>query len=113
MPRCEFCERRTKAEKLVEYRGRVVCPRCAQPLRLVEDPMSTKEEQQPITRKPVMSFHIFEVPTSDKAVDHEVEVIFCHAGLDIRYTTSFDRVRRFFAERREKGKAAPSLKAVK
>lgn len=63
-------------------------------------------------RKHIMSFHIYEVPTKDGARDHEIEVEAAMGGLNLRYNTTFDKVREFFTQKRETGKPA-TLKAVK
>jgi len=65
-----------------------------------------------VDRKHVASCKIYEVPTADGARDHEVELEISMSGLAVRYNTTFDQVRRFFTETREKGKAA-DLKVVK
>jgi len=64
-----------------------------------------------IARKRVVSFSIYEIPTKDGAFDHEIEADVSFSGLDIRYNTTFDKVREFFTQKREKGKKA-SLKVV-
>ena len=65
-----------------------------------------------VERKHVASCKIYEVPTADGAVDHEVELEISMSGLAVRYNTTFDSVRKFFTEQREKGKEA-ALKVVK
>lgn len=63
-------------------------------------------------RKKVMSFHIYEVPTQDGATDHEIEADITYAGLEVKFTTTFDQVREFFTQKRTPGQKA-KLKSVK
>lgn len=73
--------------------------------------MAETEYDKLKNRKRVMSFTIYEVPTKDGARDHEIEVETSIGGLNLQYTTTFDKVREFFTKQREKGKPA-SLRAV-
>jgi hypothetical protein len=63
-------------------------------------------------RKKLMSFHIYEVPTSDGATDHEIEADIGYSGFELKFTTTFDKVRDFFTRRRTPGQKA-NLTAVK
>jgi len=70
----------------------------------------TKTDQ----RKKLLSFHVYEIPAGS-GVDHEVEVEGSWGGMDLKYKTTFDKVREFFTQRREglEEKKESGLKSVK
>jgi hypothetical protein len=105
MPRCEICEESVPSGDLkpVGPDGLIACTGCRRP---------KETEMADDKRKKVGSFHIYEVPTEDGAVDHEVEADVAYSGLEVKFKTTFDKIRAFFTEKREKGQKA-ELKAVK
>jgi hypothetical protein len=104
MPLCPCCNNPVKSDELRQVNGTVACRMCRRP--------KDTEEKKMAEKTLLMSFHIYETPTKDGAKDHSVEVEACYAGLNLKYETTFDKVRKFFTEMREKGKTA-SLKALK
>lgn len=106
MPRCGICRQtvRSKDLKQIGPGGPVVCKWCREPkeIKVAE----TKRE-----RKQIASIHIYEVPTRDGATDHEVVVEGNYAGLELKFTTTFDQVREFFTQKRATGQKA-RLKSV-
>jgi len=112
MPLCEVCRRSVPKGDLKRsgrLNGQVACPACRGEPK--EKKMAEKTDR---AKKLLMSFHIYEVPV-EEGVDHEVEVEGSWGGMNLKYKTTFDKVREFFTQRREKtqeeGKA-PSLKSV-
>ena len=105
MPRCEVCRStvRSKDLKQIGPKGPIVCRWCREPkeIKMAE----TKD------RKKVASLHIYEIPTQDGAVDHEVVLEGNYAGLELKFTTTFDQVREFFTQKRATGQKA-RLKSV-
>jgi hypothetical protein len=63
-------------------------------------------------KKQLVSITLNEVPTKDNAIDHEIEVEGGYGGLELRFKTTFDKIRAFFTQQRERGKKA-SLRSVK
>lgn len=104
MPRCPTCGELAKKVDLAEVNGKLACKSCRRPKAI-------KEMNMAENRKKLLSFHIFEVPTKDGAKDHEVEVEGTWGGLDLKYTTTFDKIREFFTQKREEGKPA-TLRSV-
>lgn len=104
MPRCPKCGSSVSSEVLLKVNDCVVCPDCRRPKK-VEDKMTEDKKQ-------LVSITLNEVPTKDGAIDHEVEVEGGYGGLEVRFKTTFDRIRAFFTQQREKGQKA-SLRSVK
>ena len=100
MPRCQSCGKSVSSDTLRKVDTAVVCAVCGRP-KPVEGKMSEE-------KKRVLSVVLSEVPTDDEAVDHEVMVESSYGGLDIKFNTTFDKVRDFFTQKREKGKKALS-----
>ena len=103
MPKCEKCKKSVKSSELFLAGERLVCKPCFGGKKMAE----TKTE-----RKRVVSIHVYEIPTKDGARDHEVEVETSIGGLELKYATTFDKVREFFTEKRKEGEPA-KLKCVK
>lgn len=103
MPRCEKCGSSVSSDTLQVVGDVVVCAGCRKPKK-VEGKMAEKKQ--------LVSITLNEVPTKDNAVDHEVEVEGGYGGLEVKFRTTFDQIRRFFTQQREKGKKA-SLRSVK
>lgn len=106
MPRCETCERSVHSSDLEHVGDLLICSTCRRPKLFKEEKMAEKKE-----RKEIASVHIFEVPTRDGATDHEVVVEGNYAGLELKFTTTFDQVREFFTQKRATGQKA-RLKSV-
>lgn len=104
MPKCAKCQNHVPAAELKLVHENPVCKKCRQPTEVV---MAEKAD-----RKKVVSFHIYEIPTKDGGVDHEIEADIVYAGLSVNFTTTFDQVREFFTQKRAPGSKA-TLKAVK
>lgn len=106
MPRCQNCGGSVSSSSLKKVGDAIVCSECGRP-KIVEGKMAEN-------RKRVASVILNEVPTKDGATDHEISVEVrlrdSYGGLDVNFNTTFDRVRDFFTQKREKGKRA-SLKA--
>lgn len=98
MPRCQNCGNSARSYELREVGAAVVCPTCRKP-KSVEDKMVDK-------KKRLVSLTLSEVPTPDKAADHEIDFEGGYGGLEVRFNTTFDKVRAFFTQKREKGKRA-------
>lgn len=94
MPKCQSCGGSVSSASLRKVGTAVVCPDCGKP-RAVEGKMAEN-------KKRVASVVLNEIPTSDGAVDHEVVIEGSYGGLEIKFDTTFDRVRDFFTKRREK-----------
>ena len=97
MPKCQSCGNSVSSSLLANVGGVVVCPDCGRP-KLVEGKMADKKQLASIT--------VNEVPTLDDAIDHEVNIEGAYGGLEVKFNTTFDKIRTFFTQEREKGKKA-------
>jgi len=104
MPRCQNCGNAVRSYELRRVGDTVICPECVRP-KCVEDVMSDE-------KKRVLSVILNEVPTVDKAVDHEIEIEGGYGGLEVKFKTTFDDIRNFFTQKREKGSKS-RLQSVK
>lgn len=104
MPRCQSCGERADRYSLRKVSDAVVCTRCSRP-KAVEGNMAENKKQ-------LLSVVLNEVPTPDGVVDHEVSIQGAYGGLELKYDTTFDKVRTFFTQKREEGRKA-ELAAVK
>lgn len=104
MPKCQSCGNSVSSKTLLVVGNAVVCPECRKP-KEVEEKMAENKNQ-------VMSITLNEVPTMDGVVDHELEIEGGYGGLEIKFKTTFDKIRTFFTQQRERGKKA-SLRSVK
>lgn len=107
MPRCGLCGRSTSSEELrVVGEGldqTVACRGCRSP-HIVEDPMSNKIESVPVSD--IFSVRVMEYQTEDGGKDHRIRMEGSFGGLSIHLNTTIDQIRRFFSEKRERGKKA-------
>lgn len=110
MPKCQKCGNSVKSEDLRAVGGveTLLCGGCRKP-KEVEKKMA---ENTVYEKRQIVSLALNEVPTKDGAVDHEVSINGGYGGLDIKFNTTFDKIRAFFTQQRERGKRA-SLKSVK
>lgn len=111
MPLCEVCRKSVPKEDLKRsgrMNGLIACPACR------AEPKEKKMAETKREPKKIMSFHIYEIPVGD-GVDHEVEVEGGWGGMNLKFKTTFDKVRDFFTKRREQAEAKKDagLKAVK
>lgn len=95
MPSCEICQNQVPSYDLHNLGDEIVCIDC----RVRKMKMAEK--------KTLLTLNVFEVPTKDGGVDHEVEISGSWSGLDIKFKTTIDQVRDFFTEKR---KPAPEVK---
>lgn len=64
--------------------------------------MSKNEQKEKREDRHLARFDIFEFDTEDGGTDHRIEAMFAYGGLELRYDTTFDKVRQFFTEARRK-----------
>jgi hypothetical protein len=110
MPNCPTCGGHARSSDLAEVGDSLACRECRRP-KEVKGGKKREKKMAEMTKIMIVSFNIYEVPTKDGAKDHQIEVEASVAGLSLQYVTTFDKVRKFFTEKREKGKPAV-LKAV-
>jgi DNA-directed RNA polymerase subunit RPC12/RpoP len=103
MPRCPNCGDQARSYDLIMIGNGIVCSGCRRP-KIVEGKMAEKKQ--------VVSLVLNEIPTPDNATDHEIAIKGGYGGLEIRFSTTFDKVRTFFTQQRERGKKA-KLQSVK
>lgn len=111
MPLCEVCRKsvpRTDLKRSSRLNGQIACSKCC------PEPKEKKMAETKRESKKIMSFCIYEIPV-DGGVDHEVEVEGGWGGMNLKFKTTFDKVRDFFTKRREQveAKKDSGLKAVK
>jgi len=103
MPRCQGCGNSVSSSALSLIGEAAICPDCGK-LKLVEEKMSDKKQ--------VLSITLNEISTPDSTTDHEVRIEGEYAGLEVKFKTTFDEVRAFFTQKREKDQRA-KLQSVK
>ena len=101
MPRCQNCGNSVRSYELMSVGNTALCAVC---YGAGEDKMAEK--------KPVVCVTLAEVTAPDKAIDHEIAVEGSYRGLEVKFATTFDELREFFTQRREKGKRA-AIRSVK
>ena len=107
MPRCEDCRKSVPAADLKRAgrAGQTLCSHCRGPKEVIVAEKTEKrktEKKKKTTKK----------KTQDGATDHEIEADITYAGLEVKFTTTFDQVREFFTQKRTPGQKA-KLKSVK
>lgn len=101
MPKCPNCRNSVRSYELISVGNTVTCAVC---YGTGEDSMAEKKQ--------VVSVTLAEVTTPDKVIDHEIAVEGSYRGLEVKFATTFDELRDFFTQRREKGKRA-AIRSVK
>lgn len=107
MPRCPSCKEHVCPESLILVGGSLACCECRK-LKLVPDTeakmIEEKEGQkQQQGRTKLLDVQLFAI---DGGRDHQVEASVKVGGALFVYSTTFDKIRKFFTERREKKAAA-------
>lgn len=103
MPRCQNCGNSVNSWDLLLVNKAVVCTDCRKP-KIVEGKMSDKKQ--------MLSIVLNEIESPDNVIDHEVKIEGEYAGLELKFKTTFDEVRTFFTQKREKGQRA-KLRSVR
>lgn len=105
MPKCPNCGSAAHSYELLVVGDAIACPSCLDP-RNMEGKMAEEKKQ-------LMSMTLSEVQESvGGAPDHEVIIEGSYAGLEIKFNTTFDKIRTFFTQRREKS-GKTTLQAVR
>lgn len=102
MPKCQNCGESVSSEDLRVIEDNVVCVECGGP-KDVGSSIADKRQVAAIT--------LNEVPAPNNVVDYEIAVEGGYAGLEIRFHTTFDKVRSFFTQQRSK-KKRPLLQSI-
>jgi|WetSurMetagenome_2_1015567.scaffolds.fasta_scaffold113158_2 hypothetical protein len=108
MPRCPSCREHVCPDSLLEVGGSLACCECRK-LKLVPETeakmIGNKEDRskEGAERTKLLEVQLYAI---DGGRDHQVEASVKMGGALFVYNTTFDKVRKFFTERREKKAAA-------